>query len=100
MPNRGRVDRSAAASANKKVAGFGRLRRPSTQPAFWLAEPGNQISVGKVAEPGNRMVEAGSATSEALAEIGRASGLQFKAKLARNRPAPLHAVPTEGKSKG
>jgi len=53
-------------SVNKKVAGFGRLRRPSTQPALLLPERGSQISIGKVAEPGNRMVEAGSATSEAL----------------------------------
>ena len=57
-------------SYNKKVAGSGRLRRPSSQPAFSLAESGSQISVGKVAEPGNRVIEAGSATSEALTEIG------------------------------
>ena len=55
-------------TANKKVAGCGRLRRPSTQPALLLPEQGNQISVGNVAEPGNRMVEAGSATAEALAD--------------------------------
>jgi len=62
------LDRWAPTSANKKVAGFGRLRRPSTQPAFLLPEPGNQISVGNVAEPGNRKFEAVSATSEALSE--------------------------------
>ena len=62
---------SASTTYNKKVAAFGRLRRPSSQPALLLPEPGNQISVGKVAEPGNRMVEAGSATSEALGEMAR-----------------------------
>ena len=51
-------------SVNKTVSGFGRLRRPSSQPATSLAESGSQISVGKVAEPGNRMVEAGSETAE------------------------------------
>jgi hypothetical protein len=53
------------------VSGFGGLLRPPSQPAFLLAEPGSQISVGSVPEPGNRMVEAGSATSEELGAIQR-----------------------------
>ena len=61
----------------KSVAGSGRLRRPSTQPAFWPAEPGNSISVGVVAEPGNRMIEAGSATAGALGAMPRLSGLEL-----------------------
>ena len=57
-------------SLNKKVAGCGRLRRPSSQPALLQKGLGNSISVVSVAEPGNRQVEAGSATSEALSETG------------------------------
>jgi len=61
-----RLKATALPPHNKKVAGSGRLRRPSSQPAFPRAELRSQISVGRVAEPGNRMVEAGSSTSEAL----------------------------------
>lgn len=60
------------------VAGFlyhccFRLRpraRPPSQPAFRRAEAGGQISVGNEAEPGNRIIEAGSAPAESLSEIG------------------------------
>ena len=38
---------------NNKVAGYGRLRRPSSQPAMVQKGLGNSISVGSVAEPGN-----------------------------------------------
>jgi len=58
------LETSALPPHNKKVAGSGRLRRPSSQPAILQAEPGSQISVGSVAEPGNQVVWAGSATSE------------------------------------
>ena len=53
-----------APSVNNKVAGCGRLRRPSSQPALVHKGLGNSISVGSVAEPGNGVLEAGSATSE------------------------------------
>lgn len=58
-----------ATTHNKSVAGCGRLRRPSSQPALLLPELGSQISAGKVADPGNPMFEAGSATAEALSDM-------------------------------
>ena len=50
-------------TVNNKVAGYGRLRRPSTQPALLHKGLVNSISVGSVAELGNEVFEAGSATS-------------------------------------
>lgn len=47
----------------KSVAGSGRLRRPPSQPALLQEGPGILISIGTVAEPGNQMFEAGSATA-------------------------------------
>ena len=50
-------------------AGCGRLRRPPSRPSCFLAELESQISVGKVAEPGNWKIEAGSATAGALCDM-------------------------------
>ncbi len=61
----------AAPSDNNEVAGCGRLRRPSTQPAFLQEGPGSEISFGTVPEPGDQRVEAGSATSR---RYGKSAG--------------------------
>ena len=80
-------------SYNKTVSGFGRLWRPPSQPATSLAESGSQISVGKVAEPGNPLVKAGSETAERYGkppmERSKEKGLANPAQeLASKSPRP------------
>ena len=58
-----------------EVAGCGRRRRPSSQPAILQWELGSQTSFVSVPEPGNWLFEAGSATSGTLAETAVAGGL-------------------------
>ena len=50
-------------SDNKEVAGCGRLRRPSSQPAGNGRSRGREVLEWKVAEPGSLVVLAGSATA-------------------------------------
>lgn len=55
-------------SPNIDVAGCGRLRRPPSQTASWLAGLGSQIPGVSEPEPGNSVVEAVSATAGSLSE--------------------------------
>ena len=41
----------------RSVAGYGRLRRPPSQPARLQAELGNSISIGSGEGPGNWVIE-------------------------------------------
>ena len=55
-------------SVNIAVAGYGRLRRPPSQPASLHMGRGSGYATVTVAEPGNEMVWAGSATAGALSD--------------------------------
>ena len=79
------------------VTGFGRLRRPPSQPAYLHVEPGTSISVVSVTEPGNRKVEAGSASAGALAESQDWTGRRRKDLKGM---APIDATQAEAYAAG